>query len=68
MDFSLFKDFPFTERFKLQFRAESFNLTNTPQYSVGSIGNEQGSGNFGRIGSTLPGTARNLQFALRFMF
>ena len=68
VDFSLFKDFPFTERFKLQFRAESFNLTNTPQYSVGSIGNEQGSGNFGRIGSTLAGTARNMQFALRFMF
>ncbi len=68
VDLSLFKDFPFTERFKVQFRAESFNLTNTPQYSINGIGNEEGSGNFGRIAQTLPGTARNLQFALRFMF
>jgi hypothetical protein len=32
MDASLFRDFRLTERFKLQFRAESFGLTNTPQF------------------------------------
>jgi len=34
LDFSLFKDFRFTERWNLQFRAEALNLTNTPQFSL----------------------------------
>ncbi len=33
VDFSLFKNFTITERFKLQFRGEFFNLFNTPQFS-----------------------------------
>jgi hypothetical protein len=33
VDFSLFKNFTITERFKLQFRSEFFNLFNTPQFS-----------------------------------
>jgi outer membrane receptor protein involved in Fe transport len=33
LDFSLFRDFRITERFKGQFRAETFNLTNTPHFS-----------------------------------
>jgi hypothetical protein len=32
VDFSLFKNFPIAERFKVQFRAEFFNLFNTPQF------------------------------------
>lgn len=32
MDFGLFREFSVTERFKLQFRAESFNFTNTPHF------------------------------------
>jgi hypothetical protein len=67
-DFSLFKTFEFTERYRLQFRSEWINMTNTPRFAVSSIGNTQGSGNFGRLSATLPGTARNVQFALRFMF
>lgn len=67
LDFSLFKDFAFTERWRLQFRAESFNLTNTPQFSTPDNNMSDGS-SFGRVTSTLPGSERHVQFALRLMF
>lgn len=66
MDLSLFKGIRFTERFQIQFRAEAFNLTNTPQW--GSPNRIQGDPNFGRIFTTQDGTQRRTQFALRFMF
>jgi hypothetical protein len=66
MDLSLFKSFRVTERYNVQFRAEAFNLTNTPQW--GQPNNQQGNPAFGRITGTQPGTERKMQFALRFMF
>jgi hypothetical protein len=33
MDFSLYRTFKITDRFSAQFRAEAFNLTNTPHFS-----------------------------------
>jgi hypothetical protein len=66
MDLSVFKDFPLTERFKVQFRAETFNLANTPQF--GYPGNTYGSSNFGQITSTATGSERHIQFSLRFQF
>ncbi|MEO7144697.1 MAG: carboxypeptidase regulatory-like domain-containing protein, partial [Bryobacteraceae bacterium] len=73
LDFSIFKDFAITERWKVQFRAESFNLANTPQLSAPD-GNIQdslkygGNGNFGRVTSSLPASERHIQFALRLQF
>lgn len=32
-DFGLFRKFDLTERWKMEFRAEAFNLTNTPHFS-----------------------------------
>jgi hypothetical protein len=69
LDLSLFKDFQVTERFRLQFRAESFNLANTPQFNNPSAtAATQGAGDFGRLTSTRPGSNRQWQMALRLMF
>ncbi|HEV8131180.1 MAG TPA: carboxypeptidase regulatory-like domain-containing protein [Acidobacteriota bacterium] len=68
VDFSLFKDFPVSERYRIQFRSEFFNLFNTPQFNVGTISATQGASDFGRINGTLPATERHIQFALRFEF
>ena len=66
VDLSIFKDFPVTERLKVQFRAESFNLGNTPQFSVPN--NTFGNAQFGQVTSTQTGTERHVQFALRLQF
>ncbi len=66
LDFSLFKDFAFTERWRLQFRTEAFNITNTPQFN--EPGNTFGQSNFGQITSTQTGSERHIQFALRLQF
>jgi hypothetical protein len=66
-DFSVFKDFHVSERSVLQARAESFNLTNTPNFSFPAA--SLGAGGFGTISSTRVGsTPRQLQFALRLTF
>jgi hypothetical protein len=49
LDGSVFRDFPIRESLKLQFRAESFAITNTPIF--GNPGNALGSGTFGQITS-----------------
>ncbi|MGC4049091.1 MAG: hypothetical protein QM757_06200 [Paludibaculum sp.] len=66
LDFSLFKDFAFTERVKLQFRAEGTNVANTPQFSIPD--NNRQNSTFGRVTSTGSGTERHIQFALRLQF
>ena len=73
MDFSLFKDISLTERFKLQFRSEAFNISNTPVFNIPDpgLGNARalgGNGNFGRITSSVSGTERRVQFSLRMSF
>lgn len=68
LDFSVFKSFPVTETTRFEFRAESFNLTNTPNFSLPSTLNYLDLVNFGKITSTrdAPNDARELQFALKF--
>ncbi len=81
LDFSLFKDFRFTERVQMQFRAEAVNLANTPQFSTpdASIGDAKlaatatapavnGNGNFGKVLGANVGTERHVQFQLRLRF
>jgi hypothetical protein len=65
IDFSLFKNFAITERWSLEFRAESFNLTNTPQFSPPNT--TVTSTSFGVISSQL-NTPRQNQFALKLLF
>ncbi len=66
LDLSLFKDIPITERFRIQFRAESFNFANTPQY--GTPDNNRQNGSFGKVTSTASGSERHYQFSLRLQF
>jgi hypothetical protein len=65
LDFSIFKNFRFSESRNLQFRAESFNLTNTPQFGLPN--SAVGNAGAGIITSTV-GNPRQMQFALRFAF
>ncbi|MBV8817237.1 MAG: TonB-dependent receptor [Acidobacteriaceae bacterium] len=69
MDLSLFKDFPITERWRVQFRAEALNIANTPQFSVPDANiQDLPSGNFGRITSTQAASERHIQLSLRVVF
>ncbi len=65
LDFSLFRLFPITETMGFEFRAESFNLTNTPIFS--NPNSVLGNPNLGVITSTR-NSPRELQFALKFHF
>jgi hypothetical protein len=64
IDMSLFKDFVFTEHWRLQFRAESFNTENRLNFSNPAA--SVSSGTFGRI--TAVNDPRVLQFALKLFF
>jgi hypothetical protein len=65
-DFSMFKGFSLTERYKIQYRCEFFNIFNHPQYNTPD--NNNNDGNFGAVTSTLNGSERRIQMALRFQF
>jgi hypothetical protein len=70
IDSGLSKSFtmPWSEKQKLQFRWESFNLTNTVMFDPQSANvSLTSASNFGKLTSTLV-TPRQMQFALRFSF
>lgn len=80
-DFSLFKQFVVAERYRFQLRAEAFNLTNTPTFTLASsnsppmtcIGRTPGSAcndnnpEFGKL-TGAQATGRQIQFGLKFLF
>ncbi|HTM47122.1 MAG TPA: TonB-dependent receptor [Bryobacteraceae bacterium] len=80
LDGSVFKNFNFTERHYLQFRAEFFNSTNTPTFylpaassaaltCIGPAGRacNAGNPNFGKL-TTGTATGRQIQFGLKYYF
>ncbi len=71
VDLSLFKTFAVTERVGVQFRVESYNISNTPNFYLqnGQPGDEFGNAGFGQINQTDPNyTPRQYQFALKVLF
>jgi len=80
LDFSIFKNFDITERIKMQFRTEFFNILNHPNFNAPNFGGNgvvavSGAGdftssNFGEIGATrdAPYDPRQIQFALKLLF
>ncbi len=80
VDFSIFKQVKTSEKTHLEFRAEFFNLTNHPNFSLpGFSGNgftaaagslDFNSNNFGKITGTrdTPNDPRQIQFALKLYF
>jgi hypothetical protein len=72
VDLSLFKNFPVTERLNVQFRVETFNISNTPNFFIAnnnSANQTFGNASFGTISATDPNyTPRQYQFALKVQF
>ena len=81
LDFSIFKDFFFAEKYRLSFRAEAYNITNTPQFALpgaaistwtvkdNPAGIPTNAGTFGQITASNVGfTPRVMQLALKFTF
>ncbi|HLH05211.1 MAG TPA: TonB-dependent receptor [Bryobacteraceae bacterium] len=65
VDFITYKDFLFTERMRLQFRAEFFNILNHVNFGLPDTNVQDTS--FGQINSTAT-APREIQFALKLMF
>jgi len=67
IDISFFKRFNFTERLYAEFRAEIFNITNTPNFSNPTTLTFTNTTSFGQITSTRdsPNDPREIQFALK---
>lgn len=65
LDFSVFKQFHVTESSVLEFRAESFNLTNTPTFNIPNTVTDTSSGGVVTSSANNP---RQLQFALKYNF
>jgi hypothetical protein len=81
VDFSVFKEFPIAEKYKLSFRAEAYNISNTANFALPAstisswtvsrnpAGIPTNAGAFGQITATNIGfTPRVIQLALKMTF
>jgi hypothetical protein len=70
IDMSLFKDFLLTEKLKLEFRAEAFNIANHPQFAQPNLNLQDTNPQtgFGTISNTLLDSERQIQFAAKLYF
>ena len=70
LDMGLFRTFKVTQGVDMQFRAEAFNVANTPHFAQPN--NSVNSSNFGRIletqGDDALGASRQFRFGLRVTF
>ena len=70
IDLSVFKTIPVTERTRLLFRAEAFNIANRPNFGIPNFlifSGESISPSAGQITSTVT-SSRQIQFGLKLMF
>ncbi|MFP5211728.1 MAG: TonB-dependent receptor domain-containing protein [Acidobacteriota bacterium] len=67
LDFALEKNTQLMERLAMQFRAEAFNLTNTPHFGLPDT--NMADAQFGQINTVLPSPPpREIQFAVKLIF
>jgi hypothetical protein len=66
LDMSIFKNTRIKERYNVQFRAEAFNLTNSPFFEARGATTDVTNQDFGRIVTGL--NPRNIQFGIRILF
>jgi hypothetical protein len=64
-DFSVLKNFPINEQHRVQFRFEAFNTPNHPNW--GFPNSTHSAAAFGQV-SSVRGSMRSLQFALKYLF
>ena len=68
LDASVFRRFPFKERMNLEFRAEAFSVTNTPQFDKPNQGfSTNTASNFGYVTNTIGGS-RVVQIGAKLTF
>ena len=67
-DFSLLKNNRFKEKYNLQFRAEFYNVFNHPALLATGATTDVTNALFGQIVQSAPGSERNIQLGLRFLF
>jgi outer membrane receptor protein involved in Fe transport len=65
LDVSLFRQFPFKETRRIEFRADAFNVTNTPVFAAPH--HDMNDPDFGKVTSTR-NSERRLQLALKVVF